>query len=51
MEMYCVSYKIYPADKHSSVIKTKQNRLIPLSSCAVCGKKIKNKELHNSNNI
>ena len=33
--------------------KTKQNRLMLLSNCVVCGKKkdFKNKELHNLNNI
>ena len=39
MESYCVSCKKYIADKNSSVRKTKQNRLIPLSNCVVCGKK------------
>ena len=37
--------------KDSNVWKTKQNRLMPLSNCAICGKKkptfIKNQELHN----
>ena len=35
--------------------KTKQNRLMLLSNCTICGKKkstfIKNKELHDFNNI
>ena len=55
MEMYCLSYRKYTANKNSSVTKTKQNRLMLISNCAVCGKKrstfIKNKELHNFNNI
>ena len=37
--------------KNSNVCKTKQNRLMSLSNCAICGKKkrtfIKNQELHN----
>ena len=41
----------YTANKNSNVRKTKQNRLMLLSNCAVCGKKksnfIKNKEFHN----
>ena len=28
MEIYCVSYKKYTANEHSSVRKTKQNRLM-----------------------
>ena len=55
METYCLSYRKYTANKNSSVTKTKQNRLMLISNCAVCGKKrstfIKNKELHNFNNI
>ena len=39
METYCVSSKKNTANKNSSVRKTKQNRLILLSNCAVCGKK------------
>ena len=39
------------SNENSSVRKTKQNRLMLLSNCAVCGKKIltfiKNIELHN----
>ena len=49
METYRVSCKKYTANESSSVRKTKQNRLMLLSNCAVCGKKrstsIKNKEL------
>ena len=55
MENYCVSCKKYTENKNSSVTKTKQNRLMLLSNCAICGKKkssfIKNEELHNFNNI
>ena len=51
METYCVTCKKYNENENSNVRKTKQNRLIPLSKCAVCSKKkltfIKNKELHN----
>ena len=51
METYCFSCKKYTANENSSVRKTKQNRLMLLSNCAVCGNKkstfIKNKELHN----
>ena len=40
--------------KIQSVRKIKQNRLMRLSNCTICGKKksnfIKNKELHNFNN-
>ena len=43
------------ANKNSSVRKTKQNRLMLLSNCTVCGMKkstfIKNKEIRNFNNI
>ena len=55
METYCVSCKKNTANKNSSVRKTKQNKLMLLSNCTVCGKKmltfIKNQELHNFNNI
>ena len=50
MVTYCVSCKKYTANKNSSVKNTKENRLMLLSNCAVCGKKltiIKNKELSN----
>ena len=39
METYCISGKKYTANKHSSVRKTNQNRLMLLSKCAICGKK------------
>ena len=39
MEMYCVSCKKYTAKKNSNVRETKQNRLMLLSNCSVCGKK------------
>ena len=55
METYCVGFKKDTANKNSSIKTTKQNRLMLLSTCAVCGKKkwtfIKNKELYNLNNI
>ena len=35
METYCLSYKKYTANENSSVRKTKQNRLMLLSNCAV----------------
>ena len=51
METNCVRCKKYTEDKISNVRKSKQNRLMLLSNCAVCGNKksnfIKNKELHN----
>ena len=40
METYCVSCKKYAVNEHSSFRKTKQNRLMLLSNCAICGKKI-----------
>ena len=47
METYCVNCKKNTANKNSSVRKTKQNRLMLLSNCAICGRKkstvIKNK--------
>ena len=50
MGTYYVSCKNIPLTK-IQVLKTKQNKLIPLSNCAVCGKKkstfIKNQELLN----
>ena len=51
METYCTCCKKYTANKNSGVKKTKQNNLMLLSKCAVCGKKkttfIINKELSN----
>ena len=51
METYCVSCK--KMNKNSGVRKTKENRFMILSNCAICGKKkltfIKNKELHSFN--
>ena len=51
METYCISSKKYTGNENSNVRKTKQNRLMLLSNCSICGKKkstfIKNKELHN----
>ena len=50
MKKYCITCKENTANENSSVRKTKQNRLMLLSTCAICGKKkltfIKNKELH-----
>ena len=52
METYCVSCKKYTAYENSSVRETKQNRLMLLSNCVICGKKIsifiKNQELSNN---
>ena len=39
MVTYCVSSKKYTDNENSNVRKTKQNRLMLLSNCAVCGKK------------
>ena len=39
MEACFVRCKRYTASKTSNVIRTKQNRLMLLSSCAACGKK------------
>ena len=39
METYCVSYKKHIENKNSNVRKTKQNILMLLSNCSVCGKK------------
>ena len=55
IETYCASCKKITANKKSSVRKTKQNRLILVSNCTVCGKKkstfLIKKELHNFNDI
>ena len=54
METYWVICKKYTANESSSVKKNKQNRLMLLSNCAVCGKKkstfIKNKEINGISN-
>ena len=53
METYCITGTKYTANENPNAIKSKQNRLMLLSNCAICGKKkptfIKNKELHNFN--
>ena len=50
METYCFSRGKNTGNKNSSVKKTKQNRLMLVSNCAVCGKKksrfIKNQKVH-----
>ena len=50
-ETYCVSCKQYTTNEDTSIRKTKQNRLMLLSNCAICGKTkwtfIKNQELSN----
>ena len=55
MEIYCLSCKKNTANENSSVRKTRQDRLMLLSHCAICGKKkptfIRNQELNNFNNI
>ena len=55
METYSVSCKKNTANKNSNVRKTKQDRLILLSSWAICEKKkstfIKNEELYDFDNI
>ena len=38
MEKYCDSCQKHAADKNPKVRKTKQNKLMLLSNCAVCGK-------------
>ena len=48
-EIYSVGFEKYTANEDSSIKETKQNRLMILSSFAVCGKKkstfVKNKEI------
>ena len=55
METYCVSWKKYIANENSSVRKTKENRLMLLSNCTICGKNKsifgKNKKLYNFENL
>ena len=36
MEMYCMSCKKYATNENPNVRKTRQNRLMLLSNCAVC---------------
>ena len=47
-------FKKYTANKNSSIRKTKQNKLMILSNCTVCGKKksifVKNKEIDSTAN-
>ena len=40
MEMYYVSCTKYTANENSSVRKTRQNKLMLLLNCDICGKKI-----------
>ena len=40
MRTYCVSSKKSTAKKNSDVRKTKQNKLMLLSNCAFCDKRI-----------
>ena len=53
MEAYCVNCKKYTANENSNVRKTKQNRLMFLSNCAIYDKRkltfIKNQEFSNDN--
>ena len=53
METFCVSCKKILETLNLSVGKTKQNKLMLLSNCTICGKNkstfIENKELTNSN--
>ena len=55
IETCCISCKKYTANKNSSIRKTKQNRLMPLSNYLFCGNKnstfIKSGKLHIFNNI
>ena len=44
METYCVSFKKNTKNENSSVRNSKQNRLMTLSNCAICGKKKKKKK-------
>ena len=39
METYCVSCENYNSNKNLSVRKTKQNRLMLLQNCDICGTK------------
>ena len=48
METYCVSFKEKYFEQKCSVRRARQNKLITVSNCAICGKKksrfIKNQE-------
>ena len=50
MQTYCVICKKDTANQHFSVRRSKKNRLMLVSNCAVCGKKesrfIKNQEVN-----
>ena len=54
MENYCISCKKNTENENSSVRKTKQNRSMLLSNCAVCSEKkstfIKNQALNSISN-
>ena len=39
VQIQCVIFKKYTENKNTNVRKNKQNRLMPLSNCAICGKK------------
>ena len=39
METYFVSFKKKTANKNSSFRRTKQNRLMLVSNCSICGKR------------
>ena len=49
LKTYCISCEKHTEEKNSNLRKTKQNRIMLLLNCAVCGKKklifINNKEL------
>ena len=52
IESYCFSCKKNTANKNSNVRRTKQNRLMLVSSCTICGKKKpKFKKLPGQNSI
>ena len=39
VQIQCVIFKKYTENKNTNVRKNKQNRLMPLLNCAICGKK------------
>ena len=39
MKIYCVSYKKNTVNKNASVRRTRENRLMVVLNCAICGKK------------